>query len=110
MNALSRTLYDLIPLESKPIAKHDGFEDIESPLQKWAVRCYYKIVQRGVPNSRPNMGPDADGVPTRVRIVQCSLVQRVTQEELERSLSDFTGDELEEFAETIEQILDRREA
>lgn len=87
----------------------DGSEDIESAFAKFVVRCYYKITHAGIPNSRPNMGPNADGVPTEVRIVKCALVDIDTQEEREWHLSDFTADELQEFAETIEQRLDEEE-
>jgi hypothetical protein len=103
MNALLHSLHALNP---KPARLWDSFEDIDTGLEKFAVRCYYKVVQHAAPNSRPHMAPyDADGQLVEVDIVKVSLVQKLTDEEIDRPLGDFTPDELGDFRDEVEARL-----
>lgn len=97
-------------LEKRPL-KYDDFEDIDTGLVKFKVRVRYLITQYGKPNSREfgANNPDADGLPWEINFVAVSIVQIDTQEEIDRTLADFTSDELEKLESEIVERLEERD-
>lgn len=84
------------------IAADGGMRSYETPIEypKGAkYKFYYVITKQGLPNSRPDMGPNADGVPTEIELFDITLMTRKG----ERSL------ELAEIRDEIEQKLNTGE-
>lgn len=85
-------------------AADSGVHSYESPIEypkDARYKFYYVITTQGVANSRPDMGPNADGVPTEIELFDVTLITRNGERSLE--LADFSRDELAEIRDEIEQ-------